>query len=134
MKGLRVLHLIDSGGLYGAERMLLALVAEQIRQGLAPMILSAGDPGIDDKPLETEARRLGLPVTAWRMRPGLNLREAWRIATWARSGRYQVLHAHGYKFNILLALLPRRVRGRDSVFVTTLHGYVRAPFATWLWI
>ena len=133
-RGLRVLHLIDSGGLYGAERMLLALVAEQIRQGLAPMILSAGEPGIDVKPLETEARRLALPVTVWRMRPGLNLREAWRIAVWARSGRYQVLHAHGYKFNILLALLPQRVRGRDSVFVTTLHGYLRAPFATRLWV
>ena len=39
---MKVLHLIDSGGLYGAERMLLALVAEQIKQGLEPMILSAG--------------------------------------------------------------------------------------------
>ena len=133
LTGLRVLHLIDSGGLYGAERMLLALVAEQLRQGLVPMILSAGEPGIDAKPLEAEARRLGLPVTVWRMRPGLNLREARRIAAWSREGGYRVLHAHGYKFNILLALLPRRVRGRDSVLVATLHGYVKPPFASWLW-
>lgn len=134
LTGLKVLHLIDSGGLYGAERMLLALVAEQIRQGLAPMILSAGDPGIDDKPLEVEARRLGLPVRVWRMRPGLNLRQARRIAAWARAEGYRVLHAHGFKFNVLLALLPQRVRGSDTVFVTTLHGYVKPPFASWLWV
>jgi hypothetical protein len=41
--GTRILHLIDSGGLYGAEKMLLSLVEEQVRQGLEPMILSAGE-------------------------------------------------------------------------------------------
>ena len=72
--GMKVLHLIDSGGLYGAEKMLLSLVQEQVSQGLEPMILSAGEPGIDVKPIETEAKRKGLPLTPWRMSPGLNLK------------------------------------------------------------
>ena len=33
---MQVLHIIDSGGMYGAEVMLLNLVEEQIRQGLKP--------------------------------------------------------------------------------------------------
>lgn len=70
---MKVLHLIDSGGLYGAEKMLLALVKAQLDQGLEPMILSAGEPNIEEKPLEAEAKRLGLPIISWRMTPELTL-------------------------------------------------------------
>ncbi|MCK8516815.1 glycosyltransferase [Methylonatrum kenyense] len=122
---LRVLHLIDSGGLYGAERMLLALADEQARQGVVPLILSAGEHGVQEKPLEAEARRLGVPVTVWRMRPGLNLHQAWKILRWAREQGFQLLHSHGYKFNVLAGIWPRAIRRLP--LVCTLHGYVRAP-------
>ncbi|PAU81444.1 glycosyl transferase [Halovibrio salipaludis] len=128
---MKVLHLIDSGGLYGAEKMLLALVSEQIKQGLEPMILSAGEPAIEEKPLEAEARRLGLPITPWRMKPGLNLPEARKIITWAREQGYDLMHSHGYKFNILAGIWPRRMR---LPLVATLHGYVRAPRFTKMWL
>jgi len=52
---IKVLHLIDSGGLYGAEKMLLALVKAQLNQGREPMILSAGAPTIKEKPLENRS-------------------------------------------------------------------------------
>ena len=95
--GLKILHLIDSGGLYGAEKMLLSLVKEQVQQGLQPMILSAGELEIDEKPLEAEARRKGLPVTPWRMKPGLNLKESWKILVWAREHGYKLLHSQDRK-------------------------------------
>lgn len=123
--GLRVLHLIDSGGLYGAERMLLTLVQEQLRQGLEPTILSAGEAAIEEKAIEAEARRLGLPVVQWRMKPGLNLREARKIIHWAVRHNTQIFHAHGYKFNILLGGWPKKLRGGIPL-VSTLHGYVKA--------
>ncbi|TDT39472.1 glycosyltransferase involved in cell wall biosynthesis [Halospina denitrificans] len=129
---MKVLHLIDSGGLYGAENMLLALVREQVKQGLDPMILSAGDLEIDEKPIEAEAHRLRLPITPWRMKPGLNLREARKIQKWAREKGYQVLHSHGYKFNILMGLFPRTVR--QLSLVSTLHGYVHAPRFSKMWL
>lgn len=127
---LKVLHLIDSGGLYGAEKMLLALVEEQIKQGLEPMILSAGDPNINEKPLEAEARRLRLPITPWRMKPGLNFSEARKIIIWAKEQGYALMHSHGYKFDILAGLWPRRMR---LPLVTTLHGYVRATRFSKMW-
>ncbi|WP_372965402.1 glycosyltransferase [Marinobacter sp.] len=129
---MKVLHLIDSGGLYGAEKMLLALVKAQLDQGLAPMILSAGDPDIEEKPLEAEAKRQGLPVIAWRMKPGLNLVQSRKIVKWARANGYQLLHSHGFKFNVLLGCYPRFIRGIPMV--ATLHGYVHAPRFTKLWV
>ncbi|MBS3804740.1 MAG: glycosyltransferase, partial [Oleiphilaceae bacterium] len=129
---IKVLHLIDSGGLYGAEKMLLALVSEQIKQGLEPMILSAAEPDIEHKALETEARRLGLPVIPWRMKPGFNLRDSLAIIRWAQSEGYEVFHSHGYKFNVLIGLWPERIR--KIPLMATLHGYVKAPRFTKSWL
>ncbi|MDG5499004.1 glycosyltransferase family 4 protein [Marinobacter sp. BGYM27] len=129
---IKVLHLIDSGGLYGAEKMLLTLVAEQIKQGLEPMILSAGEKGIEDKAIEVEARRLGLPVKAWRMTPGLNLLEVISIVKWAKLRGVTVLHSHGYKFNILLSFFPKSVIRLPML--TTIHGYVNARKYSKMWL
>jgi len=129
---IKVLHLIDSGGLYGAEKMLLALVAEQVKQGLAPMILSAGEPGQPEKPLEDEAKHLGLPVTPWRMKPGFNLTGAREIIRWAKSNGFQLMHSHGYKFNVLMGLWPKSIR--SIPLITTLHGYIKAPRFTKSWL
>jgi glycosyltransferase involved in cell wall biosynthesis len=129
--GLKVLHLIDSGGLYGAERMLLSLVKEQITMGLEPTILSAGELGIPDKPFEVEAKRLGLSLKIWRMKPGFNLKEARKIVHWARHNSIELFHSHGYKFNILLGLLGN---GRNVPMISTLHGYVHAPKFSKLWL
>lgn len=129
---LKVLHLIDSGGLYGAERVLLSLVEEQIANGLLPMILSAGDPGIVEKDIEAEATRKGLPLISWRMKSGFNLSEARRIFLWARAEGFQLLHSHGYKFNVLMAIWPAFIR--KLPLITTLHGYVRAKRFSKAWL
>ena len=103
---LKVLHLIDSEGLYGAENMLLALVQEQIKSGMEPLILSAGTPEIAEKALEIEARKRGLPVLKFRMKPGMNLIKACQILRIAKRHGINIMHSHGYKFNILLGLMP----------------------------
>ena len=129
---IRVLHLIDSGGLYGAERMLLALVEAQQELGLEPMILSVGEPGIEEKAIDKEAERLGLPLKTWRMKPGLNRDETLRICQWADEWGADLVHSHGYKFNILLGLFGRFKK--EIPFVATLHGYVHAPLFTRMWV
>ncbi|MBE0448834.1 MAG: glycosyltransferase [Actinobacteria bacterium] len=130
--GVKVLHLIDSGGLYGAEKMLLSLVQQQLKQGLEPMILSAGTPDIEEKAIEKEARRLELPLTVWRMKPGLNVRETKKIIDWAVVSGFSLFHSHGYKFNILLGLAPRGWK-KLPIF-TTLHGYVHARRFSKMWL
>ncbi|NMT63803.1 glycosyltransferase [Marinobacter orientalis] len=129
---MKVLHLIDSGGLYGAEKMLLSLVQEQVKQGLEPMILSAGERGVSEKAIEAEARSKGLPITLWRMKSGLNLKGSWSILKWAQGNDYNLFHSHGFKFNVLLGMYPENVR--RIPMVATLHGYVHAPRFSKMWL
>jgi len=119
---LKILHIIDSGGLYGAEIMLLNLVAEQVKLGLEPVIVSIGEKGIDEKPLEAEANRRDLAVRKFRMRPGPNLFGALKVLRYAWRGGFDLLHSHGYKGNILFGFFPKSFR--KLPIVSTLHGYV----------
>ena len=97
------------------------------------MILSAGEFGLGEKPVEVEARRLGLPLKPWRMAPGFNPLATYKIIQWAQREGFELMHSHGYKFNVLMGVFPEFIR--KSPLITTLHGYVRArPYSrAWLY-
>jgi glycosyltransferase involved in cell wall biosynthesis len=116
-----VLHLIDSGGLYGAEMVLLQLAQEHQKMGIEPLIASIGKKYDTEKPLESEARRRGIEIKPFRMQPGPNLIGAFEIMRYAAKEGVDLFHSHGYKSNILFGFLPRRLRQRPMV--TTLHGW-----------
>jgi glycosyltransferase involved in cell wall biosynthesis len=118
---MKILHVIDSGGFYGAEVMLVNLVEEQVRQGLQPVIASIGEPWIEEKPLEVEAKKRGLPVKIFRMRPGLNIRGVRQLLRYCHEEKFDLIHSHGYKCNILLGPLPRFIRKKP--LLSTLHGW-----------
>lgn len=129
---IKVLHVIDSGGLYGAERLLISLAKEQKRAGLDVVIVSVGKKNEGPKLIEEAAARQGLSVKVWRMKPGLNVAGAMAILTWARNQGFDLIHSHGYKFNVLIGMVPGRIRGIP--FVATLHGYIQAPFLSKSWL
>jgi glycosyltransferase involved in cell wall biosynthesis len=118
---MKILHIIDSGGLYGAEVVLLNLIAEQIKLGLDPTIASIGEKGIHEKQIETEGLKRGFKVKMFRMRPGPNYLGAKEILKYAHQEGFHILHSHGYKGNILFGFLPRRIR--KIPMVSTLHGW-----------
>jgi glycosyltransferase involved in cell wall biosynthesis len=117
----KILHIIDSGGLYGAEIVLLNLASEQLKLGLRPSIGSIGEKHIQEKPLETEALKKGLRLKKFRMMPGPNFAGAISVLRYARSEGFNILHSHGYKGNIFFGLMPRCFR--KLPLVSTLHGY-----------
>lgn len=121
---MKVLHIIDSGGVYGAETMLLNLMREQVRMGIEPVLASIGTHREGEKPLEAAARDLELRVEPFRMRPGPNWAGALKILRFARQENFEILHSHGYKGNILFGLVPRIIRGFP--LIATLHG--------WTWV
>jgi glycosyltransferase involved in cell wall biosynthesis len=118
---LKVLHIIDSGGLYGAEMVLLNLVAEQIKQGFEPVIASIGEKHIAEKPIEAEAAKRGFNVKKFRMLPGPNFIGMLAVLRYAQKEHFDLLHSHGYKGNVLLGLMPKYIR--RIPLVATLHGY-----------
>jgi len=121
---MKILHIIDSDGLYGAEVMLLTLMEEQKAMGLSPVLCSIGTKNILEKPLEQEAQIRGLIVKKFRMANGPNFLGAWEIIKYAQNEHFDLMHAHGYKGNILFGFIPKRLR--KIPLITTLHGWTSA--------
>ena len=118
---MKVLHVIDSGGLYGAELMLLNLAQEQLQLGCTVTIASISEPNIPPKEIDNEARKRGIPLKRFIMKPGISYSGAKSILCYGIKEGFQLIHSHGYKGNILLGVLP--IITRELPVVTTIHGY-----------
>lgn len=118
---MKILHLVDSAGTYGAEKVILNLMDQHIRMGLRPLLGSIGLPDEGQKDIEGAAIRQGIPVRALRMRRWSCLGGIRTILSTIREQSIDIVHAHGYKPNVLLGFLPRFLRGVP--LVTTLHGW-----------
>ena len=133
---MKILHIIDSGGLYGAENVLLNLAEQQVQLGLNPEIVSIGAKEVKEKPIEREARAIGLPVSVFRMRRGPNLWGMLQIRKHALDNGFDLVHSHGYKSDILLGFMPKGFRRLPMI--ATLHGYMstggitRMRFYEWM--
>lgn len=102
--------------------MLLNLMEEQKKMGLSPNLCSIGEKNINEKQIETEAIKRGLTVEKFRMRNGPNLLGALKILRFALQERFDIMHSHGYKGNILLGFIPKKIR--KIPLVSTLHGWI----------
>ena len=118
---MRVLHLIDSGGVYGAEAVLMCLMSKQKENGATPILGSIGTPDVEEKAIEGVAEQEGIRVKRFRMGKGPNVGGALRIVRFVRHERIDVIHCHGYKANILMGLVPKAVRGVP--YLVTMHGW-----------
>ncbi len=116
-----ILHLIDSAGVYGAERVILTLMVQQRRRPLRTVLGSLCRHGEAEKDIERAATHEELSVTRFPMARGPDLAGAVRIARYAQANRIQLIHCHGYKANILMALLPAAIRRIPHL--VTLHGF-----------
>jgi len=129
---MRILHLIHSAGVYGAEAVLLYLAREQRACGHEPVIGSIRNPGTAQTPFEARASSWGLAVAPISIPPRRPTPGVMRTMLHAvRDVAPDVLHSHGYKANILLGPLPRRWRGP---MVTTLHGWTAPRLLSALWL
>lgn len=118
---MKVLHVIDSGGLYGAERVLLALMDALRDKGVDCALASIAEPRQPEKPLEAVAREENFEVRRHAMAAGPDRRAARALVAWAKDAGFDLLHTHGYKANALVAGMPRARRGIPAV--ATLHGW-----------
>jgi len=55
------------------------------------------------------------------MRNGLNVFGALRLLKYIHSEKFDLVHSHGYKANILLGFIPEFIR--CFPMISTLHGY-----------
>lgn len=116
-----VLHLIDSGGLYGAERVVLTLL-EDLKDSEFPGILGCireKENGLPD--IGREAENRGIPVRYFTMKRGLNPFGVYLISRFIRENHIRIVHSHGYKPNIFLGVIPKK----NFKTVSTVHGWAK---------
>jgi glycosyltransferase involved in cell wall biosynthesis len=127
----KVLHLIDSAGVYGAEQVLLNLQSELLVQGAEPILGSLRLPGEPEKAIEREARLRGIPVWPFAARRGLDRAAFRRITEFAVKEGVDIIHSHGYKANTLTAVFGSTMF--DGPIVATLHGWTSTSPLKRMW-
>lgn len=128
---MKILHIIDSTGLYGAEIMLLNLMEEQRQMNLSPILLSINDFESSKSAIEVESAKKGFPTVKMAIKKGFSLKGALDIARFAQKNQISLFHSHGYKVNILLGSLPKCIRKKP--IVSTLHGWISVKRFSRMW-
>lgn len=119
---MNILHLIDSGGYYGAEVMIVTLALEQSMLGDQPIICCIVKPGQQEPELVIKARQAGLQAVALTLN-GNFWHQGRKIYEYARIRAIDIIHSHGYRPGILLGL---QFGNHKVAKVRTLHGWTHA--------
>ena len=96
----RVLQLISSGGFYGAENIVVGLALALRRLGCKCVIgafHNAHQPNLD---IARVAYSSGLDVELVECQGRFDVRAARKIGTYLKEGKFDILHAHGYKADV----------------------------------
>jgi glycosyltransferase involved in cell wall biosynthesis len=104
----KVLHLIDSGGLYGAEKVILALGAEMRKASVfEPVVGCIVGEVTEESALHEAALAAGIEVRKIVIRNRLFPRDLFRLAGWLQKEGISLIHSHGYKPSVFGFLLSR---------------------------
>lgn len=115
-----VFHLRSSGGLFGADRVVLDLCHELAGAGYRAVLVPLIEPGEVGRDLRAAAESMGIPVRPLVLRHRFDGRAvAWLRRLAAIEGA-EILHGHDYKTNFLIRLAAPP----DTFRVATLHGRV----------
>lgn len=120
----RVLHLRSSGGLLGAEQVILALCAHASRFGYEPSLAVTHDAGDAQPELLTAARSRGIDTHLIECSVSFDPRAVGRLRECMRTVRPSVLHCHGYRED-LYAMAARM----KAHLVTTNHLWKRTTLS-----
>jgi glycosyltransferase involved in cell wall biosynthesis len=120
---MRIVHVISTGGLYGAEQVLLELGAYQRNAGHEVSVLALDGAGADA--LVDAARGRGLGGVRLATRTGDPVKVGRALGAEVHRIAPDILHSHGYKPDILIAALRLT---RTVACVATCHNAYTAGF------
>lgn len=117
----KVLHLIDSGGMYGAERVVLTLLDELKGSAFQGILGCIRESDSETPGIAIEAQRREVGVVLFTMKRGLSLSGIMKIMRFVKSNNIRIVHCHGYKPNILFSSIPHR----GVKILSTVHGWAK---------
>jgi glycosyltransferase involved in cell wall biosynthesis len=117
---INVLHLIGSGGLYGAERWILALMRALDAEKIKSTLLNLVDTDSEQSCVVSAARQRGLAAADFISGGKFNPAIISRLAGWVREHNIDIIHGHGFKSDVI-GLLTARIT--NCKVITTPHGW-----------
>ena len=125
----RVLHLIESDGVYGAEQVVLALAREAATDARYTATIGCLVKDVDaENPLHARAAALGLPAVKLQMRVAQSPLDVARLPFRLRALGAGILHAHGYK--AVIAGYAAHLATRVPI-VSTCHLWFEESESKW---
>jgi glycosyltransferase involved in cell wall biosynthesis len=117
---MKILHLISSRGLYGAERVTLDLCKGLKRKGyesIIGVIRNSHNPHVE---VADEARKNAIDSVVFPCKAQLDVRLIFRIRGYAEKKHISLMHCHGYKSNFYGLL----ANPKDVPIVATNHNWL----------
>ena len=96
-----ILHVVDSGGLYGIERMLLSLLPKLRDRGCEVTLAAMGSPGTRESELGDALAARGVPVSYLGFAGKASAEGLLALHRTVSRLRPKVVHSHGYKANTI---------------------------------
>ena len=128
---IRVLHLIASRGIGGAERVLLTL-SKNIDRKKFDLILGIFVDQRESKDLFwNEAKELELPLEPIKYRNPYNFLQILQLYRILKKHHPDIIHTHGYKTNILGFLAAKAF---EIPIITTVHGLHQIEINSLVWL
>jgi len=125
-----IIHLISSGGFYGAENMLLTLLEHSLKRHVDVSLCTLGGSSDGISELAHRARLLGIAVTHIACAGRFDITAVRRISQHLRGSTATILHTHGYKADILGYLATI---GTSCSIIATCHNWTKASRALTLY-
>ena len=117
--GIKVLHLISSGGLFGAERMVLNLVAKN--EGVVSFVGALNNQHNPHLEIIKEAQDLGLNTVVFDSRGKFDFGTIGAIRKFIIENKIDIVHTHNYKSD-LIGVFAAKLSGVK--WVATHHGWI----------
>ncbi len=127
----RVLHIRDSGGMFGGERVILTLGRNMDREVFecSLVCMDRGDGRCG--PLMEAAERSGIRVDSVRVRGRIDLKAIRFLRRFIRENEIDLIHTHDFKSDFYGVLATRGMQVRR---VATAHGSTRDSFVKRLYL
>lgn len=117
----KVLHFISSGGLYGAENVLLSLAGELKRTpDIVPVVGALKDSRDPHLEVIERAKEMGIETVIFESEGRFDIGAVCALKKYIRENKILLLHTHNYKSDII-GLLAAKLAGIPAV--ATAHGF-----------
>jgi glycosyltransferase involved in cell wall biosynthesis len=117
---IKVMHFISSGGLFGAENVLLNIAQSFKNDHYSPIVTAILDERQPNLQVIERARELGLPVRVFRSQGRFDPKTIQQVKEFLLDHKIDILHTHNYKSDIIGALAAR---GTRTALISTAHGF-----------